>query len=928
MKLSALLHSKIFFASLIAIAATVIATAVIINKQAEGNQLYRSVKIYDIIGSGNVMRGKVGDIAPYKGMNLESGDSLFTYDESNIRLNMDEDKSMLVESNTEIWLVASGDPDNNLTRITVRSGAVLSEITKPLSEGSTYEVLSPKAAMSVRGTSFRVSVLKDYKGNYITTLHVYHGTVRVQLLDEDENPKGKSVDVGEDKCVIIETVPNAESGQDAFIDGNSFFVFSDSLGGYELIRENEDPITEIEYSDIPYNTLAEIYETDRSDEIVLFDDVLEKVVAAMNAGGGIGGAETSVNTSGTEETPESVTTVETEPPETEPTITTVTSPADTDIYTGEPSLITDGVDMDALPVNNGEPGAAGGHGVTDEPVVTGVDYTADEPAVTTAPVSETAETTDIVQMTLLEGSAVTTASEETQPSAGTTAEKPTVTTVPEDKEEPSGMSSVSASDKQTEAADAPKKETSVTTTAAPDKTTAAASTTAPEKETSGTPSAGAPVTYAPSNGQPSVYTGAPSGYSVTSSATAAPQYETASPGTTSGTQASSSAVPVSSSAETTSSSDPTDPVTPSYDTFTVTFDSKGGTSVPSQTVKAGDPAVRPSAPTKSGYRFLAWERSDGTSYAFGTPVTSDITLVAVWAEESSSSVCYVLFEDSLTGFEKKVPVTYGETVSPITLPAQSGYTFVGWVYANGTEYDFSSPVTTDTELYARWDTESSTLFKVIFEDSMSGLEKTMTVSSGDIITPPTVPTQPGYIFNGWETYTPSGYVTFDFSQPITKDYVFLASWVEDTSEDMCTVTFMVDGAVWGTQGIAKGGYAAEPVSSPYKAGYSGYWELGEDTYWFEGTPVTTDITLVWAWIPDSHPEYCYVTLDLQGGHFTFSGMSDSMQLPYGEKLSELPEPVKDGYSFGYWKSSLTGGPYSFDDPVTADLVLTAVWYDY
>ena len=66
--------------------------------------------------------------------------------------------------------------------------------------------------------------------------------------------------------------------------------------------------------------------------------------------------------------------------------------------------------------------------------------------------------------------------------------------------------------------------------------------------------------------------------------------------------------------------------------YTVIFNSNGGSTVASQTVKYNDKAKEPTAPTKSGYTFAGWytEEKLTTKYDFATPVTKDITLYAKW----------------------------------------------------------------------------------------------------------------------------------------------------------------------------------------------------------------------------------------------------------------------------------------------------------
>lgn len=65
---------------------------------------------------------------------------------------------------------------------------------------------------------------------------------------------------------------------------------------------------------------------------------------------------------------------------------------------------------------------------------------------------------------------------------------------------------------------------------------------------------------------------------------------------------------------------------------TVTFNSKGGTDVASQTVEHGKTATNPDAPKLDGKVFMGWkEKETDTSYFdFSTPITADKTLIAIW----------------------------------------------------------------------------------------------------------------------------------------------------------------------------------------------------------------------------------------------------------------------------------------------------------
>ncbi len=70
-------------------------------------------------------------------------------------------------------------------------------------------------------------------------------------------------------------------------------------------------------------------------------------------------------------------------------------------------------------------------------------------------------------------------------------------------------------------------------------------------------------------------------------------------------------------------------------TYTVTFNTDGGSEIPSQTVNRGEKVTQPEDPTKGPdtcFGFAGWysDSSLKTKYSFDSPVTSDITLYAKW----------------------------------------------------------------------------------------------------------------------------------------------------------------------------------------------------------------------------------------------------------------------------------------------------------
>ncbi len=69
--------------------------------------------------------------------------------------------------------------------------------------------------------------------------------------------------------------------------------------------------------------------------------------------------------------------------------------------------------------------------------------------------------------------------------------------------------------------------------------------------------------------------------------------------------------------------------------YTVIFDSRGGSAVESQSIREGNPAVRPPTPTYDGYYLTGWFKQDNTEWNFDTDrVNENITLHAGWEAEA------------------------------------------------------------------------------------------------------------------------------------------------------------------------------------------------------------------------------------------------------------------------------------------------------
>ena len=66
----------------------------------------------------------------------------------------------------------------------------------------------------------------------------------------------------------------------------------------------------------------------------------------------------------------------------------------------------------------------------------------------------------------------------------------------------------------------------------------------------------------------------------------------------------------------------------------VSFNSNGGTAVPTQELEKGEKVAEPTDPTLTGKVFVAWHDAAtlDSAYDFDDPVTSDLVLYAEWAD--------------------------------------------------------------------------------------------------------------------------------------------------------------------------------------------------------------------------------------------------------------------------------------------------------
>ena len=143
--------------------------------------------------------------------------------------------------------------------------------------------------------------------------------------------------------------------------------------------------------------------------------------------------------------------------------------------------------------------------------------------------------------------------------------------------------------------------------------------------------------------------------------------------------------------------------------YEVSFVTEHGDPPTSQNVKYNGTATDPGKLTAEGYTFVGWYTDDtySTEFDFTKPIKSNTTVYAKWTAND--------YEVSFITEHGNAPTSQnvkynGTATDPGKLTAE-GYTFVGW-YADHTcttEFKFSTPITGDTKVYAKWEKNAPVL---------------------------------------------------------------------------------------------------------------------------------------------------------------------------------------------------------------------------
>ena len=202
-----------------------------------------------------------------------------------------------------------------------------------------------------------------------------------------------------------------------------------------------------------------------------------------------------------------------------------------------------------------------------------------------------------------------------------------------------------------------------------------------------------------------------------------------------------------------------------------------GEEISNQNVEFDSQAVEPKVNPKEGFEFDGWYTDPGFTkkFDFSSPIKSKLTLYARW-KKKKYTVSFVLEGEEISNQN----VEFDSQAAEPKIETREGFEFDGWY--NDSEFknkfDFSSPVKSDMNLYARWKKKKYTVSFVLDQGNIPSQE----VEFDSQAVEPTIETKEGFEFDGW--YTDSGFTSkFNFSSPIKSDMILYARWTKIETEN-------------------------------------------------------------------------------------------------------------------------------------------------
>lgn len=266
--------------------------------------------------------------------------------------------------------------------------------------------------------------------------------------------------------------------------------------------------------------------------------------------------------------------------------------------------------------------------------------------------------------------------------------------------------------------------------------------------------------------------------------------------------------------------------------------------------------------------------------------------------ESSSATIVEDFTVSFVfqnGMSERIEIVQeGKLVAKPENPTKEGYLFKGWFTSNSydIEYDFTTPITTDIVLYAKWEEEpidpDAKTYTVHFVTNCLTIIEDKVVVEGKKLNLPTDPVREDYRFGGW-------FLDYDFKQaynfdsPVISDLTLYAKWEEVVTY---TVSFETNGYGDSLVSLTKLELLPElpKLTSSQKSFGGWYYDKELTIKAFAGDVLDSDVTLYAKWNEKSNVEILRAEGDLETAYVEWRAVPEANSYNvYYKKAAESEE---------------------------------------
>ena len=368
------------------------------------------------------------------------------------------------------------------------------------------------------------------------------------------------------------------------------------------------------------------------------------------------------------------------------------------------------------------------------------------------------------------------------------------------------------------------------------------------------------------------------------------------------------------------------PTKPSDAYYNVTFNLGYENAPSAQELKVtpGEKVAKPTTdPTRDNYTFDAWytEVACINEYNFDSEITGNITLFAGWIQ-TEAIVTYYTYGGTVVDSET---VHVGETLTSPTNPIRDGYVFAGWytepLCRAEYKYDFSSKVTNNLTLYAKWAQTEAIVSLVLYDDVTTD---PMRVELGGKLPIPETPNRENYAFTTWYVDAQRT-VEYDFNSVVNDNFTLYAGW--KLTKATVTYNFNYEDAPEANVALVDVDVAITQPNAPIREGYEfiGWYTdsactktfdfnagVGEDTALYAGWELKT-YTVTFDWNFDNETEA--VEVEVKHGA-TVNTPEDSKVPTNGSKV------------FVGWTLDAEGTQeFDYNTSITSDMTLYAKWME-